>query len=51
MNAMKKKVLFVINTMSRACAEMALLALLRKLDPQKLDISLFVLMGQGEMVP
>ena len=48
---MKKKVLFVINTMSRAGAEMALLALLRQLDPQKLDISLFVLMGQGEMVP
>lgn len=47
---MKKKVLFVINTLSRAGAETALLSLLRQLDPEKLDISLFVLMGQGELV-
>lgn len=46
---MKKKILFVINTLSRAGAEMALLSLLRRLDPEKLDISLFVLMGQGEL--
>lgn len=47
---MKKKLLFVINTLSRAGAEMALLALLQKLDPEKYDISLFVLMGQGELI-
>lgn len=46
---MKKKLLFVINTLSRAGAEMALLALLRGLDPEKAEVSLFVLMGQGEL--
>lgn len=48
---MKKKVLFVINTLSRAGAETALLNLLRQLNPEELDISLYVLMGQGELVP
>lgn len=48
---MKKKLLFVINTLSRAGAETALLALLRSLDPERVDISLFVLMGQGELAP
>lgn len=48
---MKKKLLFVINTLSRAGAEVALLELLRALDPEKYDISLFVLMGQGELLP
>ena len=54
---MRKKILFVINTFSRAGAEMALLDLLRKLDEmneehgnRKYDISLLVLMGQGELV-
>ena len=53
---MRKKILFVINTFSRAGAEMALLDLLRKLDEmneehgnRKYDISLLVLMGQGEL--
>lgn len=46
---MKKKILFVINTLGRAGAETALLELLRRLDPQKYEISLFVLTGQGEM--
>lgn len=47
---MKKKILFVINTFSRAGAEMALLQLLRKLDREKnYELSLFVLMGQGEL--
>jgi len=44
-----KKVLFVMNTMGRAGAEMALLELLRNLNKEELDISLFVLTGQGEM--
>ena len=46
---MRKKILFVINTFSRAGAEMALLDLLRKLDEmneehgkRKYDISLLV---------
>lgn len=47
---MKKKLLFVINTLSRAGAEVALLELLRALDPKEYDISLFVLMGQGELL-
>lgn len=53
---MRKKILFVINTFSRAGAETALLDLLRKLEEldreseeKKYDISLFVLMGQGEL--
>lgn len=48
---MKKTILFVINTFSRAGAETALLALLRQLDPEQYDISLFVLTAQGEMLP
>ncbi len=47
---MKKKLLFVINTLSRAGAEVALLELLRVLDQEKYDISLFVLTGQGELI-
>ena len=46
-----KKLLFVINTLSRAGAETALLELLRRLDPERYDVSLFVLTGQGEMAP
>lgn len=46
---MKKKILFVINTFSRAGAETALLALFRQLDPKQYDISLFVLTAQGEL--
>lgn len=45
-----KKVLFVMNTMGRAGAEMALLELLRNLNKEELEISLFVLTGQGEMM-
>ena len=48
---MKKKILFVINTFSRAGAEQALLALLKELDPEKYRISLFILTAQGEMIP
>ena len=45
-----KNVLFVINTMGRAGAEVALLELLRRMDPQTCNISLYVLMNQGELV-
>lgn len=44
-----KKLLFVINTFSRAGAETALLGFLKGLDPQQFDISLFVVTGQGEL--
>lgn len=45
-----KKILFVMNTMGRAGAEMALLELLRSIDCKENEISLFVLTGQGELV-
>ncbi len=47
---MRKKILFVINTMGQGGAEMALLELLRRLDPDKYEISLLVLLGQGELI-
>lgn len=47
---MQKKILFVINTMGQAGAETALLELLKFLDNPDYDISLYVIMGQGEMV-
>ena len=46
---MKKKLLFVINTLGRAGAETALLELLRQLDSGRYDVFLFVLTGQGEL--
>lgn len=46
---MKKKILFVINTLGAAGAERALLTLLKKLDPGKYEIALYVLLGQGEL--
>ena len=46
-----KKILFVMNNMGRAGAEMALLELLRYLKKEKdLELSLYVLTGQGEML-
>ena len=45
-----KNVLFVINTMSRAGAETAMLELLRCIDHSTYNISLYVLTNQGEMV-
>ncbi len=50
--AERKKILFVINTLSRAGAENALMALLRKLlreHGDEYELSLFVITGQGEM--
>lgn len=41
--------MFVISSFSRAGAETALLELLRKLDPEQFEISLFVLISQGEL--
>lgn len=45
-----KKILFVINTLGHAGAETALLELLRCMEPMEYEISLYVLMGQGEMI-
>ncbi len=47
---MKKKILFVINTLGRAGAEMAMLELIRRLPEEEYDISLYVVLGQGELV-
>lgn len=44
-----KKILIVINTLGRAGAETAMLEFLRKLDRTRFDISLYVMMGQGEL--
>lgn len=45
----KKKILFVINTLSAAGAEMSFLELLRRLDPLLCDIDVYVLTAQGEL--
>ena len=47
---MRKKVLFVINTLGHAGAETALLELLANMDPGKYEVFLYVLMGQGELL-
>lgn len=44
-----KKILFVINTLGHAGAEMALVELLKRLEKGNCEIYLYVLMGQGEM--
>lgn len=45
-----KKILFVVNTMGRAGAELSLLSLLKKIGGKGYDISLYVLIGQGELI-
>ena len=47
---MKKKILFVINTLGRAGAENALIALLNSLDQTKVQIYLYVCLDQGELI-
>lgn len=44
------KILFVINTLGRAGAETALLELLRELEHTEYEISLYVMLGQGELI-
>ncbi len=46
---MKKKVLFVINTMGRAGAERCLLHLLKAWKDEEVEISLFSVIGRGEL--
>ena len=45
-----KKILFVINTLGHAGAEVAMLELLNRLNPEEYEISLYVIMAQGELV-
>lgn len=47
---MKKKILFVINTLGRAGAERALLELMGAVDRQKYQVFLYILAGQGELI-
>lgn len=46
---MKKKVLFVINTMGRGGAERCLINLFHNLDPDEVDISLYSIIPYGEL--
>lgn len=46
---MKKKIIFVINTMGRAGAEKCLISMLKCMDKEKYDISLFSVINKGEM--
>lgn len=46
----RKKVLFVINSLGRAGAEVAMLEMLRRLSKYDLELSLYVLTEQGEMI-
>lgn len=45
-----KKVLFVINTLGCAGAEKALIELLKELPPDEYEVSLYVLLSQGELL-
>ena len=45
-----KKILFVMNTMGRAGAERALIALMNTLPKDQYEISLLVLINRGEVV-
>ena len=45
-----KKVLFVINTLGGAGAEKALLELLKRFPENEYEVSLYVLLAQGELI-
>ena len=47
---LKKKILFVINTLGRGGAETALISLLYQIDYAKYNVDLLVLLGQGPLV-
>lgn len=44
-----KRILFVINTLGGAGAEKALLELLKRFTPDRYEVDLYVLLGQGEL--
>ena len=45
-----KKILFVINTLGGGGAEKALIQLLKQISPEQYNVSLLVLLGQGERI-
>lgn len=45
-----KKILFVINTLGKAGAEKALIEMIKSIDSSEYDMSLYVVLGQGEMI-
>ena len=45
-----KKVLFVMNTMGRGGAEVALIQLLKEFDPAQYQVDFYVMLGQGELM-
>ena len=45
-----KKILFVINTLGGAGAEKALLELLKRFSPEEYEVSLYILLEQGELI-
>lgn len=45
-----KSILFVINTMGMGGSERAILELLKEMDQERYEISLFILTGQGELI-
>lgn len=46
----RKKLLFVMNTLGRGGAEVALVELMKQFDPARYDLSLYVMLGQGELL-
>ena len=46
----RKKVLFVINTLGHGGAESALIQFIRKFDPERYALYLYVVLGQGELI-
>lgn len=46
----RKKILFIINTMGRGGAEFSLIQFMRKFDPERYDLHLYVMLGQGELI-
>lgn len=44
------KILFAINTLGRAGAEKSLIEILKRLDPDLYEVSLFVVTAQGELI-
>ena len=47
---MKKRVLFVINTLGQAGAEKVLLTMLNAIDPNQYEIDLYVMLNQGDLI-
>ena len=46
----RKKVLFVINTLGQGGAESAFIQFMKKFDPKRFQLFLYVIVGQGELI-